>query len=147
LESLLRKNQGERKMRRTILVVVVGALLVVPTAGAAIALNQISCNSFSQNPLTPECSGTPQEDLIECRDARDMIYAVDGDDVLKDRRAKRDHDELRGGEGNDIVNAYDGDVLDIVVCGLGTDDTAIFDVDSVAGSDSVSDSCEHKVPR
>jgi hypothetical protein len=193
LESLLRKNEGERKMRRTILVVEVGALLVVPTAGAAIALNQISCNSFSQNPLTPECSGTPQEDLIECRDARDIIYAMDGDDevnaryggddvyggagrdeieggdhgpegvlhyedldkhyggdgndVLKDRRAKRDHDELRGGEGNDIVNAYDGDVLDIVVCGLGTDDTAIFDVDSVAGSDSVSDSCENKVPR
>ncbi len=115
MESLLRKNEGERKMRRTILVVVVGALLVVPTAGAAIAFNQISCNSFSQNPLTPECSGTPQEDLIECRDARDIIYAVDGD------------------------------VLDIVVCGLGTDDTAIFDVDSVAGSDS--DSCENKVPR
>ena len=69
--------------------------------------------------------------------------------MLKVRRANRDHDELRGGEGNDIV--YDGDVLDIVVCGLGTDYTAIFDVDSVAGSDSVSDSvsdsCENKVPR
>jgi Ca2+-binding RTX toxin-like protein len=192
LESLLHKNEGERKMRQTTLVVVVGALLVVLTAGAAMALNQISCNSFSQNPLTPECSGTPQEDLIEGRDARDIIYAVDGDDevnaryggddvygagrdeieggghgpegvlhyedldklyggdgndVLKDRRANSDHDELRGGEGNDIVNAYDCDVLDIVVCGFGTDDTATFDADSVAGSDSVSDSCEHKVPR
>jgi hypothetical protein len=61
LESLLRKNEGERKMRRTILVVVVGALLVALTAGAATALNQVSCNNFSQNPLTPECSGTPKK--------------------------------------------------------------------------------------
>jgi hypothetical protein len=51
-------------------------------------------------------------------------------------------------DGDDEANArYGGNVLDIVVCGLGTDDTAIFDVDSVAGSDSVSDSCENKVPR
>lgn len=193
LESPLRKNEGETEMRRTALVVMIGALLVALTAGTAMALNQISCSSFSQNPLTPECSGTLQEDLIEGRDARDIIYAKDGDDevnaryggddvyggagrdeieggghgpdgvihyedldrlyggggndVLKDRRASRDHDELRGAEGNDSLNAYDNDVEDILACGPGTDDTAIFDVDGVAGSDSVSDSCENKVPR
>jgi hypothetical protein len=32
-----------------------GALMVVLTAGAALALNQIECASFEQNPLTPEC--------------------------------------------------------------------------------------------
>ena len=193
MENLLHTNEGERKMRRTTLIVVVGGLLVALTAGAAIALNQISCSSFSQNPLTPECSGTPQEDFIEGRDARDIIYAKggdddvnaryggddvyggvgrdeieggghrpegvlhcedldrlyggDGDDVLKDRHASRDHDELRGGDGNDLLDSYDTDMQDILVCGPGSDDTAIFDVDSVAGSDSVSDSCENKVPR
>jgi Ca2+-binding RTX toxin-like protein len=130
LEGLLRKNEAEWKMRLTTLVVVVGALLVVYGAG--------------RDEL--EGGGHGPEGVLHYEDL-DKLYGGDGNDVLKDRRANSDHDELRGGEGNDIVNAYDCDVLDIVVCGFGTDDTAIFDADSAAGSDSVSDSCENKVPR
>ena len=87
-------------MRRTTLVLVVGVLLVALTAGAAMALNQINCASFSQNPLTLECSGTPQEDLIEGRDARDIIYAVDGDDEVNSRYGG---DDVYGGAGRDEI--------------------------------------------
>jgi hypothetical protein len=178
-------------LKKMVMGVVAGALMLALTAGLALALNQINCGSGSQNPLTPECFGTDQDDLIEGRDARDIIFANDGDDkvnaqygeddvygetgrdkiegggegpqygplegldklyggsdddVLQDIRAGRDFDELRGGEGNDRLNAYDSDPLDILNCGPGRDDTAIFDADNIAGSDSVSASCENKVP-
>ncbi len=180
-----------RLRKKMTMTVVLGALMLVLTAGAALALSQINCASFEQNPLTPQCFGTDQDDLIEGRPVRDIIYANDGDDevnaefgkdevygeagrdkiegggegpqngplegldklyggddndVLKDIRAGRDFDELRGGEGNDRLTAYDSDPLDILICGPGRDDTAIFDADNIAGSDSVSASCENKVP-
>jgi hypothetical protein len=178
-------------LRRALLLVALMMLTVMVAAGVALAA-AINCGSASQNPLTPQCFGTDQDDQIEGRTSRDIIYANDGDDevkanyggdevygnagrdeiegggpgppsgpledldklyggssndVLRDIRASRDHDELRGGEGNDLLNASDTDPLDILICGPGRDDTAIYDVDNAAGNDSVSASCENKVPR
>ncbi len=53
--------------KKMVVGVVAGALMVVLTAGAALALSQIECASFEQNPLTPQCYGTEQEDAIEGR--------------------------------------------------------------------------------
>jgi Ca2+-binding RTX toxin-like protein len=178
-------------MKRALLLVAMMMLTVVAATGVALAATS-NCGSASQNPRTPQCYGTDQDDQIEGRTSRDIIYANDGDDevnaqyggdevygeagrdkiegggkgpptgpyedldklyggssndVFKDIRASRDFDELRGGGGNDRLNATDTDTVDILVCGPGTDDTAIFDVNQFSGKrDSVSPSCENKDP-
>jgi hypothetical protein len=180
-------------MRRAPILLSTMTLMLLLAAGVALALNQINCGSASQNPLTPQCFGTDQDDQLEGRPATDIIFANDGDDevnaqygsdevyglggrdiiegggqgppggpyegldklyggsgndMLKDRRANRDFDEqLRGGGGNDRLNTYDTDTVDLLVCGPGRDDTAVFDVNQASGDrDSVSASCENEVP-
>ena len=86
--------------------VVAGALMVVLTASVALALNQIDCNSFEQNPLTPECHGTPQSDSIDGRNANDIIYAKGDIDYVA---ARSGNDAVYGGPGADSASGDEGD--------------------------------------
>lgn len=63
------------------------------------------------------------------------------------QEAQSDEDELRGGDGNDILDSWDEDFKDKLVCGPGDADTATFDLDSTTGKkDVVSPTCEIKKP-
>jgi Ca2+-binding RTX toxin-like protein len=93
-------------------------MMPVLTAGVALALNEINCASLSQDPLTPECNGTPQNDAIEGRNAEDIIYAGGGDDQVD---ANDKNDEAYGGAGRDRIQGggyddklYGGDGRDIL---------------------------------
>jgi hypothetical protein len=103
------KTMGLKKLG---MAMVAGALMLVLTAGVALALNQIDCGSISQDPLTPECYDTPQNDAIEGRDApvtgevSDIIYARGGDDQVD---ANNGDNEAYGGAGRDKIEVWGDD--------------------------------------
>jgi Ca2+-binding RTX toxin-like protein len=87
-------------------VLTAGALMLTITAGAALAQNQINCGSLAQDPLTPECFGTAQDDGINAREVRDIIYAKGGNDT---NLARGGDDEVYGGAGQDSIVGAQGD--------------------------------------
>jgi Ca2+-binding RTX toxin-like protein len=87
-------------------VLTAGALMLTITAGAALAQNNISCGSLSQDPLTPQCFGTPQDDGIDARDVRDIIYAKGGNYATL---ARGGDDEVYGVAGQDGIVGAQGD--------------------------------------
>ena len=77
----------------------------------------------------------------------DGLVGGDGADTLADySNPYVDRDELRGGKGNDRLNAKDGDYNDTLLCGPGVDDTAYLDVNKfLLRHDTADESCEHKI--
>jgi len=76
----------------------------------------------------------------------DVLFGGKGADALKDySNTYADKDELRGGDGNDSLNARDYDYNDTLVCGPGDDDIAYFDVNKfLLKHDTVSPTCENR---
>ena len=117
-----------------VLAAILGALVL--SGGAALALgedrtNNVNCGSFSQDPLTPECYGTPQDDDIQGRNAADIIYAKGGNDFVM---AYSGNDVVYGGAGADTAAGVDGD--DQLYGGGGADfltDAAGGDTDELSG--------------
>ncbi len=121
-------------MRRAVLLMVVGTLLLTMVAGVASAKTFVC--------TTVPCEGTNNADQIGERNGsvRDIIKGKGGNDVINASRSGNDEDRLFGGSGNDRLNADDGDARDILDCGEGNDDTAIADA-----GDRVLDNCENVI--
>ena len=97
---------------RAVLLLAVMVVALVASSGVALALgkraNSVSCASLVQNPLTPECFGTPQNDDIDGRNAKDIIYAMGGDDYVFPHGGD---DVVYGGAGTDNAVGAEGDDL------------------------------------
>jgi Ca2+-binding RTX toxin-like protein len=115
-------------MRRILVVVVVGVVLLVMGAGVVWAATLITCPGG-------ECPGTKGPDLMTGTDADDTIASLRGSDQIIDT-AKQDIDTVAGGRGNDTIDVREGNKglvnRDFVNCG-GGQDTVFFD----EGSDTV----------
>jgi Ca2+-binding RTX toxin-like protein len=91
----------------------VAVLVAVPVAYAA----NFRCDEVP-------CLGTSQKDKIDERAGdgkRDVIRAKGADDRIKADRFGRDADRLYGQEGDDRLNALDGDGRDYLEGGPGGD--------------------------
>ena len=93
-----------------------------------------------------EAYGGAGRDKTEGGGHDDKLYGGDNADILTDP-ADKDYDMMRGGSGNDVLDAYDSNAGDTLVCGPGDNDTAYFDRGNFAGAtqDTVSPSCENRV--
>jgi Ca2+-binding RTX toxin-like protein len=109
-------------MRRSIVLVVVGALLLSMFTGVAVA-KTFQCT-------TVPCVGTNNDDAITERSGsvHDEIYGLDGRDRINAASRGDDADTVYGGPGNDTIFANDGDTRDYIDCGGGNNDTAYIDV-------------------
>jgi len=111
---LLGEGKGET-MRRVVAILALVALLVVVLAPAALAA--IQCN---YNP----CFGTDQRDRLLERKGQglnDTMYGKAGGDRIDASAYIRDHDELLGRRGNDILDSRDEDGADTLKGGKGFD--------------------------
>jgi len=135
--NTLAMNPGKTRIGRRVALVlaaIVGALVL--SSGAALALGEnrthyVNCGSFSQDPLTPECYGTLQDDDIQGRNAADIVYAKGGNDFVM---AYSGNDVVYGGTGADTAAGVDGD--DQLYGGGGADfltDAAGGDTDELGG--------------
>ncbi len=127
-------------MRRAIMLLVTGSLLLILSAGAAAAATYTCEDS--------RCPGTDRRDVITGvgidqwfrlyigNDVgrgkgghdrlfgdwdSDDLYGNRGADVLSDRGGQGDYDDLLGGKGNDVLRVDDGDERDFGDCGRGND--------------------------
>lgn len=167
-------------MKRIPLIMAVGALLLVLSAGVALAhVVFINCDGGPCNGTKHEnfIDGTERRDVIEAKagedevwaygsersgeDARDVIYGQgDADEIHSGRdndyvsggsgndrifdeagplgNDESDEDEVYGDSGNDRINVRDGDGLDYVNCGRGSDDVVVRDDGDEA------DNCERR---
>lgn len=89
-------------MRRTMILLVVAALVLMLSAGVALAVTKVGTNGPDR------LVGTAQNDTLK---------GLSGNDVLI---GKGDGDRLIGGAGNDTIYARDGE-RDVVDCGSGRD--------------------------
>jgi len=88
-------------------------------------------SSRSRSAITKTCSsspcfGTAQDDtLTERPGVKDVIYGLSGDDTIRagltERNDRQDKDILRGGPGNDRINAFDLSDGDVLYGGRGRD--------------------------
>ena len=135
-------------MRRVVLFVAMGALLVSMFPAVALAA-EITCGTSSdRNDSRVICEGTNNNDQIRERrgERQDDIRAKNGDDTINARRVGRDEDTVLAQPGDDKVFANDGDTRDKIDCGQGTDEAKI-DVKrdtsgKITSSDQVSSDCE-----
>jgi len=126
------------KVSRVTTVLVVGAMLVALAAGVVLAWMVQAGDALAWpiqcSDLFYGCRGTDNPDRIIESSADDGILAMDGDDDVDAARFAGDTDKVKGGRGDDTINAADGDPFDAIGCGGGKD-VAIFDPgDYVAGS-------------
>jgi hypothetical protein len=113
--------------KRTVLLLAAIAATLVACSGAALAVTVVDCGSFGQDPLTPQCYGTKQEDDVQGREAADIIFAYGGNDTVdasagddlvysgtgRDSLAGGpDDDDLFGGKGADFLTDYPNSYAD-----------------------------------
>jgi hypothetical protein len=117
------ERRGVQTMKRMLLVMAIGVLLLALSAGTALAINIVQCRNVP-------CDGTNKADRIFERIGNhkdDSIFAKDGPDVVNAADFKRDRDRVRGEGGNDRIRTDDGDARDTVNCGAGNDNIAVID--------------------
>jgi Ca2+-binding RTX toxin-like protein len=130
-----------KEKRKTMKVVLVGALLLALSAGMAAAQIVITCSKGG-----PErCNGSSGNDRITGSSRSDDIYARSGHDLVDARGGRdlvlggADGDDpnfgggLEGGAGNDTVKGQDGD--DTVKDEASGDEDRLFGDDFVDGRD------------
>ncbi len=106
-------------MKRTVLMLAFVAVAILGGVSVAYAAN-FRCDEVP-------CLGTSQKDTLHERAGdgkRDVIRAKGADDRIEADRYGRDADRLSGQEGNDRLNALDGDGDDYLNGGPGTDQCA-----------------------
>ena len=95
-----------------------------------------------------EVRGGAATDHIQGGADDDELYGGEGADFLSDAVSLEglDSDELSGGGGDDVLDAYDRNATDTLLCGAGND-TAYYDKGVFSGTprDTVDPSCEKKV--
>jgi Ca2+-binding RTX toxin-like protein len=132
-------------MRRTTTVILVAAVLLALTAGAALA-STISCANSVRS--SGYCTGTGGADTMNGAPGPDYIVGLGGNDTLNGFAGEdkidalngakdKGKDTVSGGPGNDAIAANDG-VKDKIDCGTGSKDIAYSD----KGLDIVSSNCE-----
>ncbi len=144
-------QRKEPIVRRTVLLVIVGAFLLALVSGAAVArtfdCNKSTCNGTKNNDTirgdssNQTFNGLGRNDTILGRGGDDDIFGNNGrdnlsgqggdddlfggadNDSLNDNEPTNidDTDSLDGGSGNDALNADDGDILDTLNGGQGND--------------------------
>ncbi len=132
-------------MRRTVLVMVVGALLLSLTPAVALAAD-ITCGTKSDRSPDPViCQGTDNNDMIREREGtkQDDIRARGGNDTIKANRSGNDADTINAGSGDDKVFTNDGDTRDDINCGSGTDEATIDVVRDEGGDITAADKVEN----
>lgn len=75
--------------------------------------------------------GSAFDDVLVGGNANNGLFGGEGDDKLDGGKGS---DRLDGGDDNDSVAARDG-VIDVVLCGAGSDTATVDDVDDVGGGD------------
>ena len=127
-------------MRKVFLVLVAAALLAATAAPAALAINK-ACTANS-------CSGTSGADKLRERTGNglaDNISGLGGKDTVRSDRYGSDRDVLKGGPGNDILNARDRDSRDTLEGGPGNDSCRGDPKDSFRGCETLVESVTGKV--
>jgi len=126
-------------MRRVILVLTVGALLLALTATVAMAATRYGTNGDDLMYGTNNADkmygrsgsdlmyGLAGDDLMYGGYGDDYVYGRDGNDNLYDRHG---YDEISGGKGNDYINVKDGK-RDRIWCGPGRDSFTTDSIDVV----------------
>ena len=101
----------------------VGALMVVMTAGAAWGAN-LACQ------IGIACDGTPKGDVMTGTSQSDQIKGFGGRDRINDSSG-HDIDTIAGDGKNDTIDVREGNSSvnnrDLVDCGKGTRDRVFFD--------------------
>ncbi len=134
-------GKGQKKMKRMIMALELGALLLALTASVALAATRYGTNG---DDLMYGTNGADQmygrggsdlmyglagDDLMYGGYGNDFVYGRDGDDNLYGRYG---YDEISGGNGDDYINVKDGR-RDRVWCGPGRDSFTVDSVDEVSG--------------
>ena len=117
-------------MKRTLMVLVVGALLLVLTASVALAAARYGASGndvLNGTGAADQMYGYAGDDLMYGGRGNDYAYGRDGDYNLYGRSGI---DHMYGGYGNDYVNVKDGS-RDYVDCGPGRDSYTADPVDMV----------------
>jgi Ca2+-binding RTX toxin-like protein len=97
-------------MRRRVMllpVAMVGALIVTSGVALAVTLNPVNC---ADDPAQ-ECYGTPKPDGIIGTNNTDLIYGLDGDDIINADSLGSESDLVKGGRGDDTItdNVFSND--------------------------------------
>ena len=129
-------HRGEARMRKLMMVAVLGLVLVPLFAAVALAAEGqlIQCRN-----VLP-CYGTKGDDKILERigdEKDDRIIARGGRDLVLANKYTADQDVVSGGGGDDRINVADGDKLDTANGGKGRD-ICIVDARREAGSSCAS---------
>jgi Ca2+-binding RTX toxin-like protein len=82
---------------------------------------------FAAAAYAANIDGTELRDLLFESQRDDTVNGRAGNDSLKAQEFVWDEDELRGNSGNDLLNAADGDGLDVLNGGAGDEDLCIGD--------------------
>ena len=133
-------SEKGKTMRRAILVLTVGALLLALTATVALAATRYGTNGDDLMYGTNNADrmygyggddlmyGLASNDLMYGSYGDDFVYGRDGNDSLYGRYG---YDEISGGNDNDYINTKDGK-RDRVWCGPGRDSFTVDKVDVVS---------------
>jgi Ca2+-binding RTX toxin-like protein len=128
-----------KRMRRTMMILAVGALLLTLTASVALAATRYGTSGndvLSGTGYTDQMYGYAGDDLMYGLQGNDLMYGGRGVDTLYGRDGADNlyggsgGDGLYGEAGNDYLNAADGQ-KDYVDCGSGRDSYTTDSVDVV----------------
>lgn len=126
-------------MKRVVLVLTVGALLLALTATVAIAATRYGTNGndvLSGTGKADTMYGLGGDDLMYGLQGNDLMYGGYGNDYVYGRGGndniygKYGADHMYGGGGNDYINVKDGK-RDYVDCGAGRDSFTVDKIDVV----------------
>jgi Ca2+-binding RTX toxin-like protein len=129
-------------MRRTPLMALAVAAVVLLLAGGAVLAKAITCTGGPciGTKRVDSIAGTTGNDEISGRGGNNHIigdypyFSGAGDDSIWDFVGSGDIDQVFAGKGNDSIQVKDGDDLDTVDCGSGKDEDVADPGDNVAGN-------------
>jgi hypothetical protein len=118
-------NGRREKMRRPVMMIGMGIVLVLVAAGLAVAITKTCGNNLP-------CEGTANDDVIYERIGKDQdrIRGRDGRDVIDANTFSPDRDVLNGERGRDTLLSNDTDKFDVANGGPGRDTCYISKGDS-----------------
>jgi hypothetical protein len=118
------EKEGERPLRRIVMLLGAVMVMLVVTAGVAVAVNK-TCRDIP-------CRGSDNDDILHERtgSVKDRILGLDGRDRIEAVTFNADRDVLKGGRKGDRLVTSDGDRRDSARGGAGRDTCIINRGDS-----------------
>jgi hypothetical protein len=126
------QRKEKEKMRRLVLMIGVLMMLVLVSAGVALAVRK-TCGDIP-------CRGTSSDDVLYERignHARDRILGLGGNDDMDAALYTADQDRLEGDKGRDRIVVHDGDDRDTADGGRGKDICYVDPGDSRSSCETV----------